>query len=560
MDNDTDLSDRKMLEDIKKDLRTYHPAIQLIANENDDESVSEITLVSPDRSYKNFALSPSGICSCPECEKEFAPLLELHKMEENHVESISDSDGEGNKVKASGKDPGALGAIANPIIVESDNEDSSKTNRLRVFTFTSRSEVQDALNRLREAAGLSNGSETSGLMGSLRRSTRKRKTVFPVGCICKESEVKVGLQHNVAALRLFLFESCEIKLQWNLYAALVTSDNDQLPIVLKLGPSCNEATIDDVLVKLRKETGISSARDTDVDKELYLLCQETEQDSDVIEASLMDTMIDKSNAAGMQEKDGKKKRNRPSERGFRGTLLQSSSSLAGTNDNDSSKSQEDDLPSKHEEKKEPKPVPQASVSDEDSAVDSAPVAQPISGNTSDSSDGGLILSPGVSSESPKAKRARRLESAAGRRDGICDTIVAGNLDEVFDPISLKAAVEWAMAENPGANDKTIRDLAVVKYLHNQEALNITFGSASDEVMEVPAPSSRSPPVKAKVLIPPAKMERMMKRLSDSVRGALTPTNRQLRVAVKAAVENNPGDEEMTQLDAAMAKLFEVVDK
>jgi hypothetical protein len=134
------------------------------------------------------------------------------------------------------------------------------------------------------------------------------------------------------------------------------------------------------------------------------------------------------------------------------------------------------------------------------------------------------------------------------------------LDEVFDPISLKAAVEWAMAENPGANDKTIRVLAVVKYLHNQEALNITFGSASDEVMEVPAPSSRSPPVKAKVLIPPAKMERMMKRLSDSVRGALTPTNRQLRVAVKAAVENNPGDEEMTQLDAAMAKLFEVVDK
>lgn len=51
-------------------------------------------------------------------------------------------------------------------------------------------------------------SSPADLVQSLRRSTRKRKSRYPRGCILSEESLKVNLQSNVAALRLLLLERC----------------------------------------------------------------------------------------------------------------------------------------------------------------------------------------------------------------------------------------------------------------------------------------------------------------------------------------------------------------
>ena len=75
----------------------------------------------------------------------------------------------------------------------------------------------------------------------------------------EEKEVSAGLQHNLAALRLFLYESCEVSLQWNIYAALVPCDSDKEPQLLWLSPSSCEDILGDTLEELRKLAGESSS-------------------------------------------------------------------------------------------------------------------------------------------------------------------------------------------------------------------------------------------------------------------------------------------------------------
>ncbi|KAL3916643.1 MAG: hypothetical protein SGILL_005083 [Bacillariaceae sp.] len=500
-----------LLEDIEKHLMVYHPAIRMAADHSDDEESIRITLVSSDSGdSKIFVLSPPGICDCETCEKEFAPLLEMQKVEETNIESVSDSDGEGKpKSKKSLKDTGALGASANPIVLDSDTEDGGKTQQLRVFEFSGRAELSEAQSRLREAAGLSVAPALAPneLWGQApRRSTRKRKAIFPIGCILKETTVKAGLHHNLAALRLFLYQSFEFRLQWKLFAALVSSDGDQPPTVLELSYSSNEESLQDILDKLKENAGVTECVPDD-ENELLLLYQENENDSNAIEASLMDALFEKSNAGGEKKEKGNRKRNRASERGFRGTLLQSSSSAVAASESEPKVSQKEDSPGGEGMNK-------ASISDND---DDSVKSAPKSSIGDYSSDTELWL--------------------ADRGEAIGKAMME-DCDESLDPSSLMTAIEWAIANSPRDSDATIRDSAYAKYFDIKENGRVTFDLSDDVGVELDN----------------AKVTRMAEKLGKSDLHDCT-SQFLLRKSAEKAIEKNPNESEEVQLDAALVELL-----
>ena len=97
--------------------------------------------------------------------------------------------------------------------------------------------------------------------------------------------------------------------------------------------SCNEKSLEDVVKELRGFSDEASGKpNSDQSDEYFVLYRDESEDSKEIEASIMDSLfaianIDQSNKKSSNEKDKKK---RSSERGFRGTLLQSSSSSGAT--------------------------------------------------------------------------------------------------------------------------------------------------------------------------------------------------------------------------------------
>lgn len=346
-------NDKTLLKEIRRITDSYHPYIRCVDKESSSDEILKFSL---NGSSKVFQLSPN-ICRCLTCKNEFAPMLPVASKEDDKIESISvDS----NDPKAqSGKESLGSGIVpTDAIIVESDTEvDVPKppgTFPLRVFEVKHTAPLHEALESLQTASALPSEVDSSNSIASfLRRSTRKRKTRYPVGCVLSESSVNVGLHHNMAALRLLMYEKCEVALSGRKLTLVLSCDgkpHKTQDIKFEWG----EKQLKEIVDEMKGESNGDS--DVDVSTDLLLFHQtEDNGQSTLVQESVMESLIQLANLeAPDQAKQGKnRKRNRASERGFQGTLLQSSAPAPSNQDGDTSD-------------KKPPPKPDVStISDED---------------------------------------------------------------------------------------------------------------------------------------------------------------------------------------------------
>ncbi|KAG7352741.1 ubiquitin carboxyl-terminal hydrolase [Nitzschia inconspicua] len=561
-----DRNGSKVLGELMNDLKTYHPSLES-TEENTNDSHSVFALYSSDGDFKKFRLSPDAVCKCPTCLKEFAPLLETQKSEvDDNIENVSlesGSEGEGNTAAASHVRATIGGEATNPIIVESDGEASPNKLEVRVFEFKAGSTLQEAASKLREAAGQDMG-QNEEKTGSLRRSSRKRKNVFPIGCIMKETKVTLGLHYNLAAVRLFLYERCEIPLSSHIFAAYIPSDANVMPCGIDLDQASNEDRLDVILKGMKKER---ASMDENHEDNVFLLHQRKEDETGVVEASLLDSLLEISNT---ELQDGEKdvkigKRKRASERGFRGTLLQSSSSVGNDEDGGERKWK------KVNDTKEYESSRKASVSDDGSAMELEPQQRRDNSPASDSSDEEPILKPnpkssqltsamrtssesspqvldvkddnGVYDESHSTQKPISINSE-DRFASILDAMkVADRGDERIDETRLADAVKWALAQPSSNNDDDceIQSKAYCRYLEFQENAKYTGRKNTERAAEI---ESESHQIRVKEIF-----RALQSMFSENYK------QEDLRLAAKRAVNKNPRGSVNDLQDAAISDLL-----
>ena len=240
---------------------------------------------------------------------------------------------------------GVGSAADDPIIVESETEEGKDMYTLQVYEVEEGASVDDALSTLMElnilnvcGTVVNNGGSFEGP----RRSSRKRKTKFPTGAIKTEDIVKVAMHHNLAALRLFLYQN-EMPVDQRLFLifkapaspetmdlpAIPESEGNEAGLIQFVEPRIKELTLDnnkmtlgEVYSLITKGTDPEMERLGDPASSLILLRQ-SEKDGLVFdETEIMDALLETTNSTSENKKDSKDtKKNKPAERGFRGTLL-----------------------------------------------------------------------------------------------------------------------------------------------------------------------------------------------------------------------------------------------
>jgi hypothetical protein len=490
----------KIFDDISKMTNSYHPAIRM-KTAHSDSTEGGVLLFSLDGSSKEFCLLPAGICECETCAKEFAPLLKTQKSyQDDDVENVSiDSATERQKSSAScnSKDKKIGGAASNPILVESDVEDvEGNVLKIRVFQFKADSSMQDALSNLKSAAGISpTGDDEKGGKGSffVRRSTRKKKPRFPVGCILSEKTIRAELHHNVAALRLLLYQNCEVPLSSKLSVAAMNSCDDALvPQGLEIAFDWGKKTLEELISELKTSNGVSDSTVSDPSEHLFFLYQK-EKNSEDFEAGIMDSLFQIANLESPEfdstSKNGKGKQKGASERGFQGTLLQSSSTAQNARDrNDSVCSQssqrsEPTLKQKGENVVDPADMVEVSDEEKDIAI-AVPMQKEKEALTDSSEDEGPAIiekhddaSPCYTSPSKKRRPDDFMEVMEVEDDDKSDNpddpdviMLTRRLKQETncrDEESCLKAVEWAIKNNPHEDESVIFDSALAKYLNEE---------------------------------------------------------------------------------------------
>ena len=455
-----------LLDDVKTFAASCHPAIKMTVKQNTPSD--EVLLFSLEGNSKQFSIVP-GICDNEACIKEFVPLLQKNAGDIAESVSIDSIDSIEGQMKGAGRKKDCrIGSVAmDPILVESDLEDFTYTQKFRVFQYKEDSELNDALRSLKTAAGLPSSDDENGLDVGRRRSTRKRRVKFPVGCITREQKIDIGIDHNVAALRLLLYQNCQIPLGCKLSIAL-SFDDVPSPQGLEIAFDWSKKTLDE-LVPLVDELKIVDERTGSLLKEnpsehIFLLYQvQKDDESGDIETTLMDSLLQISNIESSESKSniskGKKTRKGSSERGFQGTLLQSSASSGLTGEQNSMK--DDDSCCQVEasvKKAESRPRSNTVISDDE--IDDEIQTKTISVEkdaTSDSSDGEVVILPSPSppvspcstiGDEQKMKLVSQLKELTNSKDE----------SECFEAIS------WAIKSNPKYGEIGIIDAAFAKFL------------------------------------------------------------------------------------------------
>ncbi|GKY91746.1 hypothetical protein MPSEU_000146300 [Mayamaea pseudoterrestris] len=312
--------------------------------------------VSASRSAVSLAEDISAKACCDDdCASAFRNWIFLddaataHKLSETKVSIMQDGMG-------TAKD--------DPIILDSDGEHKKGTSRsftLRVFEAASRSGKGDIVSAVEQCMAWSSETPDNEL---LRRSTRKRKTRYPIGVITDEDTVQTSLGNNVAALRLCLMERCS---NGSIYEL-----NHTVALIFRHPPTTSPVAVDtedcgdlststtlsgrtellflpfdqNVMTllelcesKLEADVVNNPAFDPSDYIALLRVSDVDESFSDIDKEALMDLLIDTSNAATKSNSATKSKsRNRAAERGFSGTLL--SSALSGNTSSEKAESQE----------------------------------------------------------------------------------------------------------------------------------------------------------------------------------------------------------------------------
>ena len=171
----------------------------------------------------------------------------------------------------------------------------------------------------------------------LRRSTRKKKSRFPVGPILSEDTVRVGLHYNIAAIKLLLYQSCEVPVYGYRLSLVVASEESPQEEWIDIEQSWSNKELKELVDGVKAKLPLTNEDGIDPSKSLSLLYRKEMSDTDTnireTNASVMDSLLDLSNISTPDESSkkpgtGGKGKRRPAERGFRGTFLQASPGVA----------------------------------------------------------------------------------------------------------------------------------------------------------------------------------------------------------------------------------------
>ena len=504
----------KYMQHVKQAAESYHPSIRLreVKEENSSPNALSFSLQNSD---KLFTLSPN-VCNCETCKNEFASLRETTNGRENP----RDKDPTLAKIHAA-----SAGAVAaDPILVESDAEDPPpNTFELRVFELDKNGHHLDAIKALEDIQALQTENVTSAdgkLPASwLRRSTRKRKSRFPVGPLLSESSVRIGLHYNFAAIKLLLYEGCEVPVFGYRISLVVALDDTKSPEWVDVEPSWASKELKEVVDDLKLTGQHDEEVDFEPSKSLFLMYRKEVPDSDSnigeTNASVMDSLLELSNISTPNDSSkkpgdsGKGKRNRPAERGFRGTLLQASSGLEPKEDSengdpdDQKEAPKTDISEVSDEEKElPRVVvedvakPPAAVLNEDSSGDESAIPspsglhRPSDGSVNAEHNGTHMIevdkddssveeqnvrnvaqpSPGSSNASPVVAPSLDSMDVDPSLDNLISLVVRRLFEIVENPDDESKcwdAASWAAKSNPSGTINELVDSAFAKYINDQ---------------------------------------------------------------------------------------------
>ena len=274
-----------------------------------------------DGSLTELTVSPS-MCFCETCSTECIPPLVTEKENGNdRMESIVGSNDviPVSKAKANAK----LGSgVTDPIFVESDMEEDLKSGKylLRVFQVREGSSEEETFKYLRELSVVASDADTAG--SDVRRSNRKRKQIYPVGVLLSEETVDVCTHYNIAAICLSMFQS-GIQIDFSKLIVVVHEPFAKPRLVPTT--TSNE----DLKLTIREVIG-DDEKNVDIAKYITLLYERPNDRPNGNGTSVSDDLFHYSNidsdagsaAKGDESQARSCKKNRPSERGFQGTLLQ----------------------------------------------------------------------------------------------------------------------------------------------------------------------------------------------------------------------------------------------
>jgi hypothetical protein len=493
--------EKAYIKQVREVASSHHPLIQNYqSNETSEGETKNTVRFTHDGSVKDFAVFP-GLCEHEACTKECAPLQNVARdNDDDRIESIS-VDSLDTKPSAKKKPTKTCGSgVSDPILVESDLEEDTTDGPFpfRVFELQAGATEEQALESLQSVSAIPNDFEANN---DLRRSSRKRKTKYPCGVLVSENSVNVGLYHNFAAICLSMYEQSNIQADYSKLFLVLTPEFEK-PLIGEASPHGTESelTLEEKVNHMRN--GRPNDENFDPTKHTLLLYQKDPNTSG--DTSLHETLIEslfqfanfgpnsggKSAASSSSNKNAssnpKKKKSRPSERGFRGTLLQSGALPVPA---PSSNGEDDSVIQGHpeastisdEDKDRPRPsMIVDDVSQQSSRPSSADNNRMVLSDDEDSQDEALLK------QSPTFNRKRSRDSAPENSPAttIVDTSIIDRAEadraelsqRVFtelekcvdgkpNPSKMWNAMHYAMNEFQEVNDAaTLLDVAFAKYL------------------------------------------------------------------------------------------------
>lgn len=327
---------RAFIKHVDHVISSHHP---LLRNIHEGASTGRNTLkFTHDGSVKEFYISPH-ICDNQRCMKEcaFLAVMDDTEMDDDQVENISvDSIDITSKPRTRKSNSSSVGTgSSDPIVVDSDAEGDSKGLKfpLRVFELEPGAKQDEALAALRNVSAITSDFDTNT---ELRRSTRKRKSKYPCGVLLREDLVHVSLDNNLAAVCLFLYESCGIPANYSKLFLVLTPEFEST-LVMESSPFDSDAamSLKELIARLRD--GRPNDEHFDHTKHTLLLYQRGLGDVAVQHEVLIEALFQSANICNSPSNGGAaaagsgkgltktRTKNPRSERGFQGTLLQSGS-------------------------------------------------------------------------------------------------------------------------------------------------------------------------------------------------------------------------------------------
>ena len=287
----------------------------------------------------------------------------------------------------------------------------------------------------------------------------------------------VPLFHNFPAICLSMYEQASIPTDYRKLYLVLTPEFDK-PVISELRPNSSVATLEEQISAMRQDRPNDSSFQPK--KHCLLLYQKDPTDDGTHAQGLMDSLFPLANFGPRESPASrqKKKKSRPSERGFQGTLLHASSSAQPVVVNIGDKDKEEkekavSTVSEDEGKQHPSQQPSIVV-DDSSPASSRPssVAEKRQIPSDDDEEDSVVeiappkKIPKVAPQVPDVLDG----SSDGDQQADLSSLVIDKLEQAVENPSANMSKIWdsaffAIQKNPGEKDaNTLRDIALAKYL------------------------------------------------------------------------------------------------